>query len=352
MDDLRLIIGAAYLDALSGDLDGASQGVERVRSKCSIESSASMAAEVMLVEGVIHVYSGRTLAGVERLRRAVAIGDSATLRNLAALARGWLAVVYYNDGDVISAGGILSEALCFAEYADARTCLRVSTVAGGLCEYSGLGKSAANWLTVAQGAARRMAVHGVLSSVVYDLALAAIDSAAARKLVGTLSASEARSLPLRVRSALNYDSTANVGVHRDLHWLILAMAYNICADYSEAESCLELYAKGASSFRAADRICACIELAIAKSKGGELDFDPELIEDIENGLGLLVEPTERAMAYDILSINYQRQGLDCESEFMRNRYFLEINRRTEIASSLERLICEGPLVTPPLAWIN
>lgn len=352
MEDLHLIVSKAYLSALAGELDAASAGIEWVRSQCAIQSNAAMAVEVMVVEGVVHIYSGRTRAGVERLSRAVAIGDSAKLQNLAALARGWLAVVHYNEGDVVAAGGAVSEALRFPEFAEARTRLRVSTVAGGLCEYSGLSKSAAGWLTAAQSAARGMGVPGVLSTVVYDMALAAVDSAAARRLEGSLQSSDAKSLPLRVKSALHYDETANVGVHRELHWLILGMAHNICEEYVEASSCLEKFLSGPRSFRAADQICAYIELAVASSKGGALDVDSDLIEKITDGLGLLIEPVERAMAFEILSSSYRRQGLIYESALMKEKYALEIGKRTDLSSSLENLIREGPVFCPPMSWIN
>jgi hypothetical protein len=350
VDSFSLTVGDAYLSALAGNLEKASMCIEQVRCSYTIENSASMAAEVMLVEGVIHIYSGRPKAGVERLKRVVAIGDSAALYNLAALARGWLAVLHYNEGDVIAAGKVLSEALRFAEHADARTCLRISTVAGGLCEYSGLGESAAQWLLAAQRACSRLAVPGVLSSVVYDLALAAVDSAAAKKLAGKLSKNDANNLPLRVRSALNYDSIANVGVYRELHWLVLAMAYNICSNYGEAKLHLDRYFDDPQSFRAADQVCAYIELAIAQSAGGELDFDSDLIESIKSGMSLLVEPIERAVAFDILALNYQRLGLIRESQSMRERYYLEINRRIELSNSLELLISDGVLLMPPTAW--
>jgi hypothetical protein len=352
MNSLASIVSDAYLSALAGNLSGASASIRAVRSQFAIENNSSLTAEIMIVEGMIHIYSGRSGSGVERLTRAVAISDSAGHENLASLARGWLAVVHYNEGNVIAAGKALLEALRCAESADARTCLRVSTIAGVLCEYSSLGRAASAWLMAAQVAARRMAIPGVLSSVVYDLALAAIDSASARKLTGKLDREDARRLPLRVMSALNYDANANVGVHRDLHWLVLAMAYNLCEDYLQAELSLDRYFGGASSFRAADDVCARVEYAIARSKGGELEVEANLIEEIRVGLDLLVEPIERAMALDVLARHCCRLSKNEEAKAMRAAVFEEIDKRNELANSLEKLVRESLLFTPPLAWTN
>jgi tetratricopeptide (TPR) repeat protein len=318
----------------------------------AIEENAKDAIEVMLVEGVIRIYTGKIPDGVDRFRRVIAIGEAIGSENLTNLGRAWFSLVCYNEGKILEAGDLLVQATRFVGFSEPRTILRISTVAGLLCEYAGYEKAASSWLSAARIAVQNIGIPGVLSSVIYDMAVAAIDTSALRKMLGQLTSTEAAQLLLRVKSAVNYDSGAGVQVQSSLHWLALGMAFNIAENYLEAEKSLQIYLQTVPESRSADRICASVELAIAQAGRGGPCISSSLVSEIERGIGILIEPTERALALEVLAKNHERSGLLDASKRRRADALLEIGRRQEISHVLGLAIQENSLTFPPAKWIH
>jgi hypothetical protein len=352
MDSFDSVIASAYRSAVVGKLSAALSSISFIRSRWKIESKPRDAIEVMLVEGVVHIYAGRISDGIDRFRRVIAIGDVVREGNLASLGRGWYALVLYNEGKVLEASEILARSLGEVEAMQPRTILRVSTVQGLLCEYAGFGQAAIEWLNAARIAAQRVAIPGVMSSIIYDMAVAAIDSAAFRKLSGRLEDSQARQLLLRVRSAINYDIGSGTRIQSGLHILALGMTLNICGEYAEAERHLLRYLQMMPDSRLADRVCASVELAIAQVGSGASQLDPTVVRAIEEGLSILTEPTERALALNVLAKNLERSGLIDESLLRRSAMQSEIVRREQMSLALRASIETNSMMFPPRQWIN
>ncbi len=352
MNSFDSVIASAYRNAVVGNLSAAESNISFIRSRWQIESKPRDAIEVMLVEGIIHIYAGRISDGIDRFRRVIAIGDVVRDENLASLGRGWFALVLYNEGKLLEASEILAQVLGEVDAILPRTILRVSTVQGLLCEYAGFGQAAIGWLNAARIAAQRVAIPGVMSSVIYDMAVAAIDSAAFRKLNGQLEDSQARQLLLRVRSAINYDIGSGSKVQSGLHLLALGMTLNICGEYTEAERHLLRYLQTMPDSRLADRVCASVELAIAQIGNGGSQLAPAVVRAIEEGLSILIEPTERALALNVLARNLEQSGLIDESLLRRSEMQSEIVRREQMSLALRASIETNSMMFPPRQWIN
>ena len=352
MDSFRSAIESAYRNAVLGDLSAAASDISRIRSRWPIENQPRDAVEVMLVEGIIHIYAGRIADAIDRFRRVIAIGVAIRDGNLASLGRGWLALVLYNEWKVLEASEMLAQALGEVDAMQPRAILRVSTVQGLLCEYAGFAQAAVEWMNAARIAAQRVAIPGVMSSIIYDIAVAAIDSATFRQLSGRLDDAQARQLLLRVRSAINYDIGSGAKIQSGLHMLTLGTTLNICGEYGEAERHLVGYLQVMPDARLADRVRASVELAIAQVGSGAPRPAPAVVRAIEEGLEVLVEPVERALALNVLAQELERSGLLEESLARRSAMQSEMARREQIAVALRASIEASSMMLPPRQWIN
>lgn len=352
MVELGRAVGKAYLSAISGRLLDAQSLVQHIRASVEFLQSPLLVAEVMLVEGVIAVYTGNLSYAKSRLDRVVAFADSAASVELASLARGWLALLSYNDGSVVDSARHALRALGCGTRPSSRTRLRLSTILSLLCAYAGQDSHARTWLLAARIAASELGAQGALSSVIFDLAVATLDRCYFSKLSGFLGAAEARQALIQVKSAMSYDAGAAVDVQRSLHALALGTALNLNRQFTEAREVVLEFLDSELVSRPGDRICGKTELAVSLLGVDPLPIDDRMDSELWAGLGVLSDPTERAAILSVLIESENRKDASSRLAMLKSMFDDEIGRRQTLAVSLEELLVRSQGLNPPCDWVR
>lgn len=350
--NLNSLASKAYLAAICGQLDRALALIGEIRSDLRFSDASALIAEVMLIEGVIAVYRGEIEYAKNRLERVVAFGDQYPLIELAALARGWLALIAYNDGAVVDAARLIARGLSVDRGLSARTRLRVSTIMSLLCAYVGRDKAATEWLLGARIAASEVGFDGALSSVAFDLAVAALDRCCLDRLQGKLDTQSAQDALIRVVSAKGYDLGSGSALQQSLHALALGMALNLNGRFAEARREIQGFIDAKPSSRLGDSVCAKVELAVALLGCGESLIDAGLEEELRAGVSLLSDPVEKGTLIAVLIENDVRKGMVDRAEEMKDLLERQIVLRKNLELDLCEVLIRSNLMTAPEDWLH
>jgi len=350
--DLTTMTYRSYLAATSGLLCEAQSIIQEVRSEPTFLSTPSLVVEVILVEGVVAIYRGDLEHAKSRLSRVVAFCEQSPLNDLTALARGWLALIAYNDGAVVESAHLVARGLeCPAELSS-RARLRLSTIASLLAAYVGLDEVAKRWLLSARIAASELGVRGSLSSVAFDLAVAALDRCSYDRLRGQLSSSAAEDVLIRVTSAKGYDAGAGSTLQPSLHVLAYGMALNLCGRYTEAQGEIRKFLGSEPASRYGDSICAKSELALAILGSQDLPLEDSMEVELWSALSRLRDPVEKGALIAVLSESNMRRGLVDRAMGMKVLLDEQIKVRMGLELELSDVLSAAGMMSPPSDWMR
>lgn len=348
--DMNALLSQAYGCCILGDLAQARTLITQLRSAFAIENRPQQAAEIMLLEGVVALYSGDIDAGRDRLRRALAIGQLFPQADLAQVASGWLAMAAYNDGDVLAAAALLKSAIDMGVVATDRARLRLATIAGNLCEYAAEPAAARSWNAASRRAASALGLSGVLSSVIFAMAVSSLDASQLKRLTGTLQPEEGQDTLMLVQGAIGYDAGAGRGAQPNLSRLALGMAYNLCARHEEALQTLRRYVADTTGSRKGDAACGVVELALAQLGVSTQPLSADLYADVQAAGALLVEPLERAAWLCAMAEHHHRQGEAQAAQRHRQAMAQALEARASLSAALARALEQSALLAPPADW--
>lgn len=350
--DVQAMLAHAYNDCVTGRIAAAQNVVVSVRESFDISHQPADAVEIFLIEGIIQIYLGNIRDGVDRLHRSCAIALAIDAHESVALARAWLSMVRFNEGKVLEAAGLVSESLRSNALATERLRLRIGTMAAVLCRYCGQKLSSDRWFLVARLAATRMNVSGVLSSLIFDLAVSEIDLCQLERLEGRLDPVVAETVHRQVCSALRYDAGAEAGAQNVLHDLALGMSLNLCGRFREAKDHLMAFLDAPQVSRDADLACGVAELAMAELGLGAGPLGPDLESRLISCEGLVVEPLERAILFAAIAECFRRRGFLIDAESAEAKKVAELTLRRNICSALGSKLDELQLISPPGFWVQ
>lgn len=342
----------SYLAATSGRLEEAQTIIQEIRSEPAFLSTPWLVAEVILVEGVIAVYRGDIEYAKGRLTRVVAFCEQSPLNDLTALARGWLALIAYNDGDVVESAHLVARGLEFHAELSARSRLRLSTITSLLSAYVGLDEVARKWLLSARIAASELGVKGALSSVAFDLAVAALDRCSYDRLRGQLSANAAADVLVRVNSAKGYDAGAGSTLQPSLHMLAHGMALNLCGRYAEAREQILHFLRTEPTSRYGDSVCAKSELALANLGARDFPLEDAMEMELWSALSRLSDPIEKGSLIAVLIESNMRRGLMDRAMEMKILLDEQIQIRMGLECDLSRVLHASGMISPPDNWMR
>ncbi len=347
-------VAVAYQRAVCGDLDEATRLVQAVRAAAGVFQAPVVVAEAMLVEGVIATYRGDLRHARDRLDRVAAFVDRLPGADLAPLARGWRALVAYNESRLADCAALLARALqdLPPRAASPRTRLRLATVASLLCAQAGADDAARGWLLAARLAATALEVRGALSPVIFDLAVASLERCCFERLRGMLDPQRAEEALLRVRSAIHYDAAAGVGAQASLHLLALGIALNLSGRHADACIPLTSFLDAPPTSRPEDGLRARTELAAARLALDPAPLDDTLRQSLASGLGGLTDPVERASLLSVLVADQARRPEVGDAPAWARTLGDELDRRhaenVELGGRLEAL----QLLEVPADWLR
>lgn len=353
--EFRAVLLRAYCDCLVGQIDRAAMIVKALRERIEIAESPAVAGDTMLVEGVIALYSGSIETARERLTRAALIGGHLSALDIAPVARGWLALAAYNEGKVLEAADLLRTALCESmaqSVQTPRTRLRLATTAANLAFYADRADVAKVWNLAARRAATAMQLAGVLSSVIFSMAVSSLDACQRKKLSGVLRAEEGQETLMAVQSAVNYDAGFGRGVQPMLHQLALGMAFNICGQYQDARRVLRDYVSAAFGSRIEDAACGFVELAFAELGSSRAGLDADVLSQVVRMGDLLCEPLERAAQFAVLAEHFARVGDDSAHKANLLKKSAALSERESLVSRLRESLAGSELSKPPVGWLQ
>lgn len=351
MNDASLteLLDEAYRCAMSGELERATEAMAAARRWPPLREGSRESMDVMLVEGVVHTYRGETDAARDRLRRVIALGTLLPQSEAPLQAWAWLALLDYNQGDVLSAAECLARACAQPERAGPRTRMRASVNAALLCEYAGLSAPAREWVAAARWVAPNCGVPGMTSLVLYGLASVRVTEAAVENLRSPVSPAEASALLMQVQSAIHYDMGARVAAQPALHLLVQAMALRLAGRPDEAIPLLERFLAEDSLTADTDRFSAQVEL-IASMILDRPDYASlETMDWLERHAHLLVDPGERAHAYTLLNVLGDRMRTGRPANWSQRAAAELVDHDARRSALAERLIALR-LTTVPPAW--
>lgn len=351
MNDATLteLLDEAYRCAMGGELERATQAVAAARQWPALRDGSLESMDVMLVEGVVHTYRGETDAARDRLRRVVALATLLPQSEAPLQAWAWLALLDYNQGEVLSAADALAQACAQPERASPRTRMRASVNAALLCEYCGLASPARDWIALARSTAPACGVPGIMSLVIYGLGAVRVMEAAIADLRCPIGTEEADRLLLQVQSAIHYDAGAGVHAQQTLHLLVQATALRLARRPGQAVPLLERFLATDAQSSALDRLSARLELLVCKLQSGA-ELELELVTRwLEDSAPQFVDPGERAHAYLVLhELSLRGAGLSqCEWLAKAN---LEFSLHDEVRAALAARLTTLGLTTVPPAW--
>lgn len=335
---MSAVVELAYGLALLGDCREADRLVASQRQGLDEPGGDERRLALILIEGVIANSEGDAARAMNRFAVAAELGRLLPNSPWPCAANGWLSLLAYNRGDLVKSVHLLSRALRSSAPINDWALLRISTVAGLLCEYVGFSESAQDWLSASRFAIQRIRMPGLLSSVLFDNAVAAIDAAQHKRLCGTLDRHEAANLLLRVASAVNYDSRAGVEYQSSLHQLSMGMAQSLSRSYIEAKRSLEAFLSQSSGLPESDLACAHIELAYCDLWSRHEPLSEESAATVKRSLAVLRDPIEVATGCLVL-VEHSRRSQDVRSEAnWSQRLREELERRGLIATELRDVL--------------
>ncbi|RVT51603.1 hypothetical protein [Rubrivivax albus] len=347
---LGTLLHQAYGSCITGNVRQARSTILEIRRNFVIEKSPVHAAETMLIEGVLSLYSGEIDSGCDRLRRAIAIGQFFPGTDLSQVACGWLSLACYNAGDIIKSAEYVGTSLESGEVKSQRARLRISTTAANLSEYAGLPDAARRWNAASRRAATALGIPGVLTSVIFSMAVASLDASQRKRFNNVLSDEDAQETLGIVQSAIGYDARAGLGAQPNLHRLALGMSFSICGRYREALNALQCYLEDANGSRQEDAVCGFVEFALAEMNLSRQPLAQDLLQKLE-AIGVkLREPLERAAWLSALEDHYVLVGDIVRAQAYCKEKIDALEHRERLSSELSKLLERKNLMSPPAEW--
>lgn len=351
MNDASLteLLDEAYCCAMGGELDRATEAVAAARRWPALRDGSLESMDVMLVEGVVHTYRGETDAARDRLRRVIALASLLPQSEAPLQAWAWLALLDYNQGEVLSAADALAKACAQPERAGPRTRMRASVNAALLCEYAGLAGPARAWVAVARWVAPQCRVPGIMSLLVYGIGAARVMEASIADLRSAIPPSTADELLLQVQSAIHYDAAAGVTTQPTLHLLAHATALRLAKRPAEAIPLLERFLLEDALSAETDRLSARLELLTCQVQCNvELNLQ-HAVSWLECSVLQFVDPGERAHALLLLNELWTRAGLPHTDQWL-DRAGIELAHHDADRSALAQRLATLGLIAAPPAW--
>lgn len=243
MDELSAV-STALLSALkkvhAGDVPGAEADLLSIRRTWFVERSPVLMVDLMVVECACAVYTGNVGLAKDRVRRALVIAELSQRSECTFAASAWSAYISMIEGDTREAADRLVSGCAvrpmnvspLAEF-------RFSSILAVLLEYLGSSFAAAQWFERTRNLASRTGLPGSFSSLIYNMAVARV-SASMLSRIESLGPTENAELDLlAARSAINFDSIANVHVLDPFHRLVESQALYLCGRIPHALNCIE-----------------------------------------------------------------------------------------------------------------
>ena len=244
-------VDSNLLDALrkaqSGDIKGAEQTIQFIRSTWAVENSPELMVNLMIIEGVCGVCSGKTDYARDRISRALVVAKVSRRSECIYSASAWMAYLYMIEGEMRKAAdivisGCIGRPVNLVPLAE----FRCASILAVLFEYFGSSTAAASWFERTRILASRTGLPGMYSSTLYNMAVARINASYLSRLQNEELKRDARLDLLLARSAFNYDDIAGVHVLDPLHYLIESQALYLCDQIPLAIEGVEKFLAGSA----------------------------------------------------------------------------------------------------------
>lgn len=176
-----------------------------VRSRFEHNLTPTIAASLMLAEGIFEFFRDDSRAAFDRTRRAHAIAVAANLVEIRPTCSAWLALFELNALRHVQMAEYLEEALSLAKPSDHQALARASLVLAGALHFTGNFTLARPWYEKARQHATAEGDQAALSAVLYNVAAFRVDNVRIADAFGIAMSEEAMQANMEASSAVNYD---------------------------------------------------------------------------------------------------------------------------------------------------
>jgi hypothetical protein len=341
-NEVQGLILDAMRKAHEGDLAGAEEIARSVRVKWKLSEIPGLTVDLMVLEGICGIHSGRESYASDRITRALAIAKYSGSIASIYTASAWMAYLAITRGDMRLASKFIVDGC-------ARIAVPVAVISEFRCvvnlavlfEYFGASTVAAGWFEYSRRLAKRCASPGLLSSVIYNMVVVRVNSAILARVGADPSFKDPGLDLLLVKSAHNFDDMFNVHVLDPYHKLVEAQARYLCGDFSKALELIVSFLGEADRVQDRFRIRGrfdCLQYQVSLG----IAIDRESLEQLRGLLAVFESADELAIVKKILATGFMKIG-DSESA---NQLLAEVGedfRKHQLlcASSLKDLESAG-----------
>jgi hypothetical protein len=231
----------AGLLARQGNLDEANAELQILRRDFTDRPAAVVTVWICIVEAWIEQYSGRRLAGRDKMRRAQALSAAARLKPLQALSAAWLAHFGYLQDDFDDMAKYLTLGLQLATPDHHAARGRAALVAAS-------GYHRANRLDLAQPWYIRARAHAVadtddslLSTVTFMMACHRSNHASRASIFGSVDTAEARRAQAWLDASFNFDQWVGSAPQDSFLFTLRAQLYSAQRQHAQALALYETH---------------------------------------------------------------------------------------------------------------
>lgn len=337
MDDF-FTVTAALLNALkkaqTGNVYEAETDLQSIRSTWFVERSPELMVDLMIVECVCAVYSGKVSHAKDRVSRALAVAKLSHRSECIFAASAWLAYVSMIEGDARKAANVLVDGCAVRpENLSPLAEFRSSSILAVLLEYLGFSVDAAHWFERARVLASRTGLPGPYSSTIYNMAVARVSASMLSKIQCREPSLNPDLDLLATRSAMNFDNITNVHVLDPLHRLIEAQALYLCGRIPQALSCIESFLTDPQGVSNRFIIRAEFELLRCRLASQIIPAEGDL-EKLRCLLHAFQSDDELALVKDALAEGYAAVGANDVASSLKNEITLHLHLHQKISDSI------------------
>lgn len=286
---------AAYLGRV-GRFDESRSIIDELRTRYGDGHSGRVTVWIMLAEGLNYHFTDLSPKALDRVSRALVLGNAMGYRSIVALAAAWKAHIQFQSGDFESMVAALNESARNAEEQDLDSTTRRAIVLCNSYMICGERDAAQRWFELARNCAVENGDQASLEALIYNRAAFLTTWLRAESCIRPVAADSLRSVRMEIASARNFQDLIGIAALTVHIHLWDARQHLLSGDFGAAVEKLtairdELPASDVSFSRAYIdlEICFCllqqnlIDLALVRFRDlpvldlAKLDVDEQLV---------------------------------------------------------------------------
>lgn len=236
----KAICRSAVHFSRKGHTGKALEAVALVRGRFSHSLTPTIAAWLMLAEGILEFFREDSSAAFDRARRAHAIAVAADLADVRPTCSAWMALLEFNALRYEQMVLHIDDALSRAQQDDHQALARASLVLADALHFTGNFAIARPWYEKTRLHATAEGDEATLSAMLHNVAAFRVDNVRIADAFGISMPQEAQRAMMEANSALNYDTALGSSSFSMLVPLYRAQLLMVERNYVEAERMLEL----------------------------------------------------------------------------------------------------------------